>query len=612
MKPMFRWISVLLLTLLASPAARATTGANGQIQIDYRVKVASVENQLFKVTMNISGIKQPELKLMLPVWIPGLYKAESYAKNILRLKIADAKGERAPSHMVAMQAWLVDTSGLDRLTVEYEYRAETLAINQPKITKDFAIFMGAETLLFVDGAQKTPCKLRVEAPEGWEVMTPLRESSEPGSYEAANYDELAFSPVEIGKFDVTKFWALGKPHFLVTSPAGAYPKESSQKLAGIFERLVTAEGGVFGELPYDKYVYFYIVAKPDWTTETSMGFGNSQISFLRPGEATSSRRLPIIAAHEQFHAWNLNRIRPAELYPYDYSNMGVSPLLWFSEGVTNYFGRLARYRSGIESRDGMLGGLREMIFETDTNEAKSLISLADSSCLVWLEYATSKPFNTPTRAHGEIIALMLDLAIRRDSHGAASLEDFIRALYKETYQKDRGFTVDDLTGIARRLTGRDYKDFFKKYVWGVERPPYNEMLAAIGYQYEHYITKVPLLGFRIAPTPEGPAIGDVLPGSVAAEAGLAKNDLLLEIDGLDVRHTVAALSDWLTPKIGQVVKAKVKRGDEVKTLDLKVGSRDSDGFKLSELPTATPGQLQAREAWLKRDATTQAQRGGLE
>ena len=608
MKPIIKWTSVLLLALLAAPGAPATTKRNGEIQIEYRVKIASIDNQLFKVTMNITGIKQPQVKLTLPVWIPGLYKVENYAKNIQRLKIADAKGERAPYRMTAMQSWLVDTKRLDRLTVEYEYRAETLAINQAKVAKDFALFTGAEMLPFVEGSRETPLKLRVEAPEGWRVITPLRETAEPGAYEAANYDDLAFAPVEMGKFDVTKFEALGKPHFIVTTPAGAYSQEDSQKLARLLERTVIEEGAIFGGLPYDKYVYFYFLAKPDWTAESSLGFANAQIFFMRPGESPYSKRVLYIASHEHFHAWNINRIRPVELFPPDYSRMEASPLLWVSEGFTNYFSRMARYRASLENREGMLIGLREIIFGVENSEARKFISPADSSRLAWMDYETQKPFNAPTYAQGELIALMLDISIRRDSQGAASLEDVMRILYKEFYRKNKGFTTEDVIMIVNRLTRRDYADFFNRYVWGVDHPPYNDLLAVIGYQYERYVNKIPVLGFRVTQTPEGQKVNSITPGSSAAEAGLRVGDALIEIDELNVRQSLAGARDWLIPKIGQVVKMNVKRGDEVITLNIKVGSRDEIAFRVSELPNVTPSQIQAREAWLKRSAERVAAR----
>jgi len=600
MKPIIKWMLVLLLAMSAAPGAPATTKGNGEMQIEYRVKIASVDNQLFKVTMNITGVKQPQVKLTLPVWIPGLYKVENYAKNIQRLNITDAKGERASYRMTAMQSWLVNTKGLDRLTVEYEYRAETLAVNQAKVAKDFALFAGAEILPFVEGRRPAPLKLRVEAPEGWRVITPLRETAEPGVYEAADYDDLAFAPVEMGKFDVTKFEALGKPHFIVTTPAGAYSREDSEKLARLLERTVAEEGAIFGGLPYDKYVYFYFLAKPDWSTESSLGFTNSQIFFMRPGESPNSRRVLYIATHEHFHVWNINRIRPVELFPLDYSRMEASPLLWVSEGFTNYFSRMARYRAGLENRDGMKIGLREIIFGIDNAEARKFISLADSSRLAWTAYETAKPFNTPTFVHGELIALMLDISIRRDSQGAATLEDVMRILYKDFYQKDKGFTTEDLIGIINRLTKRDYTDFFNKYVWGVDRPPYNDMLALVGYQYERYINKVPVLGFRVNQAPEGQKIMSIIPGSSAAEAGLRADDVLVEIDEMNVRQSLAGARDWLVSKIGQVVKMSVKRGDQTVTVDIKVGSRDEEGFRVSELPNLTSNQVQMREAWLKR------------
>jgi predicted metalloprotease with PDZ domain len=574
-----------------------------QVSVNYTVKVANIEQQLLHVTTSIENIRQPYVDLSLPTWIPGLYKANDYAMNIIRLQISDAKGNRAVRRMIDRQTWRVETKGIDRLTVEFDYRADKLAIDQAKLSKDFAFFTGIQLFLKVEGHSNRESRVKLEVPEGWKIVSALKDTADPTTFVAANYDILVDAPTIAGKFDLKQFEVNGKPHYLVTAPAGASSPADIDKAATTMAKDIATQGAIFGDWPYDKYVYFFFTSQPDWTDERSIACLNSQIMFLPPNMSVISSYSSYVSSHEFFHLWNGKRIQPRDSWTLNYSHISTTPLLWMTEGFTNYFARLSRYRAGIDSRERFIFGLGESVQGVRTEAARTYISPADSSVFTWADYASLgpiRPFKTSVLGQGEIIALMLDMMIRRDSGGSAGLEDVMRVLYADYFKKGKGYTTEDLISIMSRLGKRDYTSFFNKYVWGVENMPIEEALAQAGYQYEEYSIQIPSLGFRMEQTPEGPKVNAVAPGSESDKAGLLAGDLVTALDDINVDFRMAGVRERLSPKIGQFVKLNIKRGGEAKVLNVKVGFREEMKRAITEVEKVTPEQLKMRELWLKK------------
>ncbi|HXG65187.1 MAG TPA: PDZ domain-containing protein [Blastocatellia bacterium] len=577
--------------LLLAANAQAQTRP---IAVEYTVKVASTDDRLFHVTTDIKNISQPSLDLSLPVWTPGWYTIENYAKNILRFKVTDAKGARLPHMMTRKQTWRVNTRGLDRIKVEFDYQANVLALNQAKITKDFAFFTGTQLFLLAEGHRRVPCAVRFEVPAGWKIVTALQDTADPMVFTAPDYDMLVDSPTEMGNFDMMKFEVDGKPHYFVSTPAGAFSKEKSAKFVEILTQIAKTQKAIFGDLPYQKYVYYYFFAPAESNAGGGLEHNNSFVAFSGSGATADPDGMAGLAAHEFFHAWNVKRIRPAQMWPYDYSRENESPLLWVSEGFTNYYTNVSLYRAGLRSREQFLESVAGAMNGVENEEARHYISPADASTSTWLGYDTPVAFGISYYTQGQNLGALLDLSILNDTKGKARLDDVMRALYREHYQKGRGFSTEDLLRVITRIAGRDYHDFFRRYILGVEVPPYEQIFGYAGYRLEKLTRKVPEFGFGIRGTPQGLQVSDVEPDSAAAKAGLQPGDILLTVDGADIRRA------RIDEKVGQTVKVGIKRGEEDKTLDMLIEGREVASSELVEVTNPTPAQSQVREAWLKK------------
>jgi predicted metalloprotease with PDZ domain len=471
---------VLILLFSQSPAL----GQSTQLRVDYTVAVADVEKQLFHVTTEIKHIKEPSITLSLPIWTPGWYTVENYAKNILRFKITDQQGNWVQPLMVKKQTWRVDTKGLSGLKVEFDYRATVLALNQAKISKDFAFFTGTQLFLEVVGHRDKPSRVRFEAPQGWKVITSLKDTQDPQTFIAADYDTLVDATTELGNFDVYPFQVEGKPHYFVATPAGTFAREKADKFTQLLARAYAAQSAIFGGLPYEKQVCFYFFARPESNAGGALEHLNSFVAFAPAGNVATPEMLIGTAAHEFFHVWNVKRIRPAQMWPYDYSRENETPLLWLSEGFTNYYSSKSNYRAGISERNRFLQGVAGAIGGVESNEARNYISPSDSSTSTWLGYDSAQPFEISYYTQGQNLAALLELSILQDTNGRYGLDDAMRALYKDFYLRGKGFSTEDFLAIINRLTKSDYSKFFRKYINGVEVPPYNDILGYAGYQLD--------------------------------------------------------------------------------------------------------------------------------
>ncbi len=584
---------VLILLLLI--AAQAGLAQKGALEIEYTVTLTDPATRQFHITTDIKNIKQAQLALSLPTWTPGWYTVENYGKNLLRFKITDKVGKWLPHRMSRKQTWTVDTRTVDHIRVEYDYRATVLALNQAKIADDYAFFTGIQLFLGVEGHGGRPSTVRFKIPEGWRIATALKETADPLSFTAADYDTLVDAPVQLGRFDVTTFQIDGKPHHFVANPAGSFSKEKTDSFIDMLTRIANVQKAMFdGVLPYDKYVYFYFFSPPESNAGGALEHLNSFVAFAPPGNIATPEMLIGTASHEFYHVWNVKRIRPAEMWPYDYSRENETPLLWVSEGFTTYYGGVAVYRAGLMTEENFLQRTADAASSIESTDARHYISPANASVSTWVGYDSPVAFGISYYTQGQNLAALLDLSIRHDTNGTASLDDLMRALHDEHYKRGRGFTTDDTIRIINRLTKKSYNDFYRRYVFGMEVPDYDTIFGYAGYKIEKAPVQNAHFGFNGRFRGDGFAINSVEPGSPADAAGLQIGDTIVKINGVDTR--LAPFSTFA----GKAIDLTVNRdGNEIK-VPMKVGSREVTGFKLATVADPSPQQLKVREGWLKR------------
>ena len=588
-----RLISPLFFLVLLTYSS-AVFAAKGKLDINYTVSLTNVAKQEFHITTDIKNIDQPTLDLALPTWTPGWYTVENYFKNVLRFRITDANGKVLPLRMTRKQTWSLDTRGIKQIRVDYDYSATVLGLNQAKIATDFAFFTGIELFLEPLGHRSDPSTVKFQIPVGWKLISALKDTADPMVFAAADYDTLVDAPALMGKFDVTQFEVEGKPHYFAAAPAGVFSAEKSKKFTEMLGSTIKAQSAIFGGLPYEKYIAFYFFMPAQSNASGALEHQNSYVAFAPAGERSTPEGIIGTGSHEFFHLWNVKRIRPAEMWPYDYSRENETPLLWFSEGFTNYYGVVATYRAGVTSKENFLARVADAAAGIENTEARKYISPANSSVSTWAGYDTPTAFGISYYTQGQNLAALLDLSIRNDTDGRSSLDDVLRALLDEHYKKGKGFTTAEMIGIINKITKKDYTDFFDRYVFGTEVPEYDRIFGYAGYTLVRKTDATPDFGFSVRPRNGGFAVNGVETGGSAANAGLKVGDVITKING------GSPFEAPFGTFAGKEIKLMVNRDGVESEMPMKVGSRDYIAFNLVEMKNGTPQQMKIRDGWLKR------------
>jgi predicted metalloprotease with PDZ domain len=572
----------------------SANAAKGPLAIDYTVSLKDTATRQFHITTVIKNIDQPSLALSLPTWTPGWYTVENYFKNVLRFRITDANGKILPHTMSKKQTWNIDTRGIRQITIDYDYRATVLALNQAKISDDFAFFTGIELFLQAEGHRDEPSTVHFSIPAGWNLITALKETADPMTFTAANYDVLVDAPTEMGKFDVVKYEVEGKPHYFVANPAGTFSREKADKFCEMMAKVVQTGSRMFGGLPYDKYIHFYFFSPPESNASGALEHLNSFVAFAPPGDRATPESIIGTAAHEYFHLWNVKRIRPAEMWPYDYSRENETPLLWVSEGFTNYYGQLFRFRAGLQTSEQFLQSVADAAGGVENTDARNYISPAESSVSTWAGYDTPVAFGISYYTQGQNLGALLDLSIINDTDGKFGLDDVMRSLFTDHYKKGRGFTSEEMIGIIDRVTKKDYHDFYRRYVFGTDVPDYDGILGFAGYKLEKRTDQVPDLGFFGRFRNGGLAVNAIDPNSRAAASGLKSGDVITKINGASI------IGFPINSLTGKTAAFTVSRGGTETEIQIQIGSRDVTNYRVTDVGSPSDKQKRIRDAWLKK------------
>lgn len=591
---MRRSAAFLFLTVCLSIAASAAT------RVSNTVTIAEPNATTLHVTTTITDVNQTQLEVGVPNWTPGYYTTEDFARNISRLTFTDQTGRQLYHRKFHDSVWTLNTAGASSVKIDFDYTANQLDLNKSLITPTYAILNGTNFFFYVKGhTLDVPETVTFKLPAGWRIATGLAPTGDAATFEAESYDVLVDSPAVVGEFDMVTLPLRGVPHHLVVAPKGVLPEADLQKLAADGLKVIDAHTTMFGEIPYKQYITFNVFAE--------RGIGglehlNSYLGIL-PKAAARSEAIPNLVnltSHEFFHAFNVKRIRPAEMWPYRYAERNYTHLLWVSEGITDYYTMRGLLRAGLIKPEDYLQGRGNLLGGVQSVEAAKYISVEEASINTWLGGVGGgdQPFSVDYYSRGNVLGLLLDLSIRHDTKGASTLDDVMRSLYTNFYKKNRGFTTEDLVQTINRLTKKDYHSFFEKYVGGTESLPYNEVLAYAGLQLDETKNKIPRLGVSSDGTN---AITALVAGGPAETSGVHVGDLLLAIGDVKVDNNqdwAAAFRKTYANRIGETITLSVQREGKPVSLNLKIGEAEISSWNITRVAGATKEQQDVLNAWL--------------
>lgn len=574
-------------------------GANVWSETVYTISFANPEQHLVEVQIVLPpGADQRELQL--PVW-NALYQIRDFAQYVNWSRARDNSGKALSIREMHNGLWRLQGAA-NGATVEYQVYVDSPGPFGAQFNNHHAFLNLAQVLMYPIDARYSPMTLRFsKIPSGWRIATPLQNAQ--GTFQAENYDRLVDSPFEISDF-AEKDFDEASAHFRVIIDADPADYDAD-KITANLHKIVSAAITWMDDRPFDSYTFFYHF--PRGPAGGGMEHAYSTAIELNADSIRQSLYpFNAVTAHEFFHLWNVKRIRPRTLEPIDYTNANYTRALWFSEGVTSTVEGIIELRAGLLDEKQHLNNLGDEITELEHRPAHLTQSAEDSSLDAWLEGFSY--YRRPERSvsyynKGDLLGVMLDLAVRDASHGHASLREVLQWMNANYAKKHRFF--DDSQGVreaAEAVSHADLGWFFTKYVSGTDEIPWNDFLRTVGLRAEPAATTVPDPGFLASRNFDGPmSVVAVTSGSDAERAGLHVGETIVELQGKPAGEESSQQLARLQPGDTVVVKVRSRRGAE-RELKWNVAGRQETVYEVKDLDQITPEQHARRAAWLKGEA----------
>ena len=624
-RPLLRgmWFALLVFVFTTSAAAQ-----NGSTDIAFTVAMPRPHTHLFEIQITITRglmVRPPHDNFVMPVWTPGSYLIREFERHVQDFEVTDDKGKPIKWEKVNKNTWRVVTPQLAyKYHVKYRVYANELSVRTSELNSNHAFWNNANLLMYLDGHLKYPSTVRVIAPDVWKVATGLPPvPGERNTFRAENFDVLYDSPFEASNFKTLVFNVKGVPHRIVIDGEGNYdPERMRRDVQKIVETQVELMGG---EIPYRDYTFILHLRQNaggglEHANSTALGYPRFGFRITRGDRTTSASPNPgeqrepdyrsflSLVSHEFFHLWNVKRIRPDVLGPFDYTQENYTKLLWVAEGITDYYADVTLRRAGLITEEEFLSATARAFQALQNTPGRLEQSVEESSFDTWIKFYRPDENSVNSQVSyydkGAILGLLLDMEIRRRSNGSKSLDDVMRFLNSEFSRKNRNYTPADFQQAAERMAGSSLEEFFARYVRGRDELDYNAALAVAGLRLNTGVTvesgkpveKV-FFGADVVQDGDRLLVRRVIAGSPAYEQGLNAGDQIVALD--NARVTRDFFNRRLEEKQpGDQIILTIFRFDELSMLRIKLGGRTEGTYSIAPLPNQTETQKQIYRSWL--------------
>ena len=600
-------------------------------EIAFTVSLPKPHTHMLDVEMRVTrGVSQQVPKeelLVMPAWTPGSYLIREFERHVQDFTATDASGQPLKWEKINKDSWRITTNGSRDWRAAYRVYANELSVRTNEVNSEHAFWNNAALLMYLEGFLNAPSTLHVLAPQPWKVATGLPPApGQKNTFRADNFDILYDSPVEVSNFKTLSFEVKGVPHRIVIDGEGNYdPEKMRVDVKKIVETEVELMGG---DVPYHDYTFILHLRSNaggglEHLNSTALGYPSfgfkpepsEGVNSAAPGaspQRTYQGFLSLVA-HEFFHLWNVKRIRPDALGPFDYTEENYTRLLWVAEGITDYYARLVLRRAGLISENEFLSENAKVFQNLQNTPGRLVMSVEEASFDTWIKYYRQDENSVNSQVDyydkGAILGLLLDLEVRRQSRGAKSLDDVMRYLYTGFYKKNRNYTPHDFQQAFELMAGSSLEQFFANYVRGREEFDYDSALAAAGLRLDKTAAtdgskavEKAYLGADLAQEGDRLLVKKVYAGAPAYEQGLNTGDQIIALN--NTRTNKDFLDARLAEKRpGDLVTLTIFRSDNLSTLLIKLGGRVNAVYRIVPVDNSTKEQKRIYQAWLGASVT---------
>ncbi|MBC5773221.1 M61 family metallopeptidase [Pontibacter sp. KCTC 32443] len=555
----------------------------------------------FKVTAELEGAKKKYIDFTMPVWAPGSYLIREFAKNVDSFVATDGSGKTLRSEKIDKNTWRVYSNRASKVQAKYNVYAFELSVRTSFLDAAHGYVNGTSMFMYPEGYEKQAGTLIVKPHKSFSKVSTGLKSTGKFTYTFPNYDILGDSPLEIGNHEIYTFEAAGVPHEVAMFGEGNYNPE---RLIADMKRVTEEAIAIMGELPVDRYVFIVHNLQRGGGGLEHLNSTTLQTSRFNYGTESGYTGFLSLVAHEYFHLWNVKRLRPAPLGPFNYNEENYTKLLWVSEGITSYYDDLIVRRAGLTPEQRYLDVVAGSINSVENTPGNAVQPVSESSFDAWIKYyrqnENSSNAEVSYYTKGGVLGHLLNMEIMKSSNGSKSLDDVMRNLYKRYYkQLNRGFTEEEFQEAVEQVAGHKMDAFFRDYVNGTKSPDYNAYFNAAGLRLVN-LNEGAEMGSWGATTSFSDGrvmVSAVSKGSSAYEAGLNVKDEIVAVNGYRVANDLDRYVNGLQP--GEELDVLIARDGILQNLSVKILKDTRTRYKFEKLPNPTAEQVKIYNTWLK-------------
>jgi predicted metalloprotease with PDZ domain len=482
-------------TLFASATGPTAPAAAPAPSIHYTISMPEPASHLYTVTLDITDVKGSVLKLQMPVWSPGRYARMDFAKNVQEFSVTDGDGKSLKWDRENGSLWRVYPGRSRHVVAHYRVFGDDLSGTFSVLDSLHANWNGGSVFMYIQDRKAAPVTLHIDPPAGWHIINGDAKKLDQEDYTFENYDRLIDTPTEVApSFMVDSFTVDKRLYRTVVHHNGPTTPEERARFVASVKKIVESHNRVIGPPPLSMYTFMVHVGFPGGDGMEHLY--STQIIDRHPWVDTASVLAGVeTAAHEYFHVWNVKRIRPMALGPFDYSREQYQPSLWVAEGWTQYYGEMATSRAHLGSTADAYAMVAGIVQANLTSPGRKEVSARMASFEApFFDGASRAQKNNGSQTFfsyyykGAGLALALDLMIREQSNNARSLDDALLALRKLSwdqpnasyYLQGRGYTEADVEHAVSQAMGKDMHAWFERYVGGTDDVNFDDILAFAG------------------------------------------------------------------------------------------------------------------------------------
>lgn len=584
--------------------------SKAEIKISYKVSFSEPQAHYADVEMRISGINKQYTDLKMPVWAPGSYLVREFGKNVESFSASSAN-KPVKTEKTDKNTWRIHTLNSDVITVNYRVYSFEISVRTSFIDDSHAFLSPTGIFMYIDGLIKNPSTVSILPYKSWNKISTGLEPVKgmENTFSAPDFDVLYDSPIEVGNQDIFEFNAAGVKHEVAMYGGGNYDKA---RLSEDMARIVEEETALFKENPNKRYVFIvhnYQNGGGGLEHLNSTVLGAKRQGYSDP---VTYKNFLSLVAHEYFHLWNVKRLRPTALGPFNYDQENYTTNLWISEGFTAYYDNLMLRRTDVYSPEKYLDVLCADINLVENQPGNKIQPVSEASFDAWIKYyrpnENSKNSTISYYNKGALIGMLLDLEILSSTGGKKGLDDVMKAMYDTYYkEKKRGFTDAEFRAMAETFAGKPLDKIYNDYVNGTQPINYDSYLGKAGIYAvnENAGKSKPVLG-ATSQLKEGKLIVTAINrGSAAWTGGLNVNDEIIALDNnritgvpdtskmTDLEKAIAA------KKVGDKVNILISRDGLIKNIEIPLKANTDVKYRLEIDKDASAEQLAVRKKWLK-------------